>query len=244
MIEKYGAELSASNIVDRIKRLIELGVSIPLKKEWVIKGFGGTQWNRRETDIIDFNAGFDYLNRCRAIKFINSETFELLEYFETLAPKYHVPPPFPIQINRQISNEAENMQHCYYWLHTFENTLRNFLQKSFLEKYGESWYDKLSPKIKGEIDRNKDKWRGGIPPRNPLEFTTLSALHNIIMSKWQEIFEAKLKDTNPNSIGESLNRIEGFRNSIAHTRVLTEQESQLFYAEISIVLSLIKPLTQ
>lgn len=45
MIEKYGAELSASNIVDRIKRLIELGVSIPLKKEWVIKGFGGTQWN-------------------------------------------------------------------------------------------------------------------------------------------------------------------------------------------------------
>lgn len=244
MIEKYTAEVSAGKIVERIKYLVRQGVPSSLRKEWVVNGFGGTRWNMRETDAIDFNAGFDYLNRCRAIKFSDSETFELLEYFETLVPKYQAPPPLPIQIDRQIGNEAENMQHCYYWLHIFENTLRNFLQKSLSEAYGENWHDQLSQKTKNEIDRNKGRWRGGIPPRNPLEFTTLSTLHNIIMNKWQEIFEAKFKNTNPTSLGESLNRIEEFRNTIAHARMLTEGESQVFYLEISRVLSCIKMLAK
>jgi hypothetical protein len=240
MVEKYTTEVSVTKIVERIKYLVRQGVPSPLRKEWVANGFGGTRWNMRETDAINFNAGFDYLKRCRAIKVMDTETFELLEYFETFAPEYHAPPSLPIQIDRQISNEAENMQHCYYWLYVFENTLRNFVQGCLSETYGENWYDELSQKVRRGIEHNEKGWPGGIPPRTRLEFTTLSALRNIIMSKWKEVFEVKFGTTNPTSLGESLNRIEEFRNTIVHTRMLREDESRVFYSEISRVLSCVK----
>lgn len=239
-MEKYTAEVSARKIVERIKHLLGQGVAIPLKKEWVIKGFGGTLWNLREAGAIDFDAGFDYLNRCRAIKTIEREAFELTEYFETLTPKYHAPPPFPIQIDRQIRNEAENMQHCYYWLYIFENTLRDFIQNSLSGKYGEDWYNELSQGVKREIELNKGKWHSGILPRNRLEFTTLDELHSIIRNKWGDGFKEKFENIDQASLIESLKRIEKFRNTIAHSRMLTEEESNTFYYEIKRVLSSIK----
>jgi len=240
MTEKYTAEVSARKIIERVKCLLGQGVSIPLRREWVVIGFGGYLWNRRESDAIDFDAGFDYLSRCRAIRVIDAETFESTEYFETLSPKYHAPPPFPIQIERQIRNEAENMQHCHYWLYIFENILRSFISNSLAERYGENWEDGLRQKIKKEIGLNKSRWRGGILPRNPLEFTTLPTLHTIIMDKWPEIFKDKFENTNPASLRESLDRIEEFRNTIAHSRMLTEEESKVFYYEINRVLSSLK----
>ena len=240
MMETYTAEVSARKIVERIKHLLAQGVPNPLKKEWVIRGFGGTLWNVRESGAIDFEAGFDYLSRCRVLNIINPETFEITEYFDTFAPKYHAPPPLPIQINRQIENEAENMQHCYYWLYIFENTLRNFIEESLKERYGERWYDELSKKVRDEIEKNKDGWRGGVPLRNPLEFSLLSTLHKIIMNKWNEVFKDKFENINPASLRESLNRIENFRNAIAHSRMLKKEEFEVFYYEIGKVLSSIK----
>jgi len=240
MVEKYTAEASARKIVERVKHLLQVDVPSPLKKKWIIEGFGGSRWNARESAAIDFEAGFDYLSRCRAINLIDEETFEITEYFETFAPRKHAPPPLPIQINRQIENEAENMQHCYYWLYIFENSLRNFIQKSLSEKYGDKWYDGLSQKVKNEIEQNKNRWHGGIPPRNLLEFTTLPILHSIIMKEWDSVFKYKFKNINPNSLNESFNRIEEFRNTIAHSRMLTEEESKVFYYEVNKVSSSIK----
>ncbi len=224
----------------KIKHLLAQGVQIPLKKKWITKGFGGTQWNDRETDAINFDAGFDYLSRCRVLNIIDAETFEITEYFDNFAPKYHTPPSLPIQINRQIENEAENIQHCYYWLYIFENTLRDFIQKSLSERYGENWRDELSQSVKKEIKRNQDRWHGGIPPRNPLEFSLLPTLHTIIMNKWKNVFKDKFENTNPASLKESLNRIEEFRNTIAHNCMLTEEESKVFYYEINRVLPSLK----
>lgn len=239
-MEKYTVEVSATKIVERIKHLLGQGVQIPLKKTWVITGFGGTLWVTRESDAIDFGAGFDYLHRCRAIKVIDAETFELGPYFETLTPpKYPAPPPFPIQIDRQIRNEAENMQHCYYWLYIFENTLRNFIGDSLSAKY-ENWYDALSEKVKKNIERNKKKWPRGIPPRSPLEFTELSILHTTIEKEWDNVFKAKFEGISQASLKESLDRIEEFRSTIAHNRMLAEEESKAFYNEIKRVLSSIK----
>lgn len=240
MAEKYLKEVSAAKIVERIKGLLSRGVSTPLRKEWVIRGFGGTQWNLRETSAIDFDAGFDYLSRCRAINIINEETFEITDYFETFAPRYPAPPPLPIQISKQIENEAEVMRHCYHWLFVFENTLRTFIQDSLSEKYGKDWCDKLSKKVKADIEKNKKNWCGGIPPRSPLEFTELPSLGNIIMSKWQDVFKDKFVNINPTSLEESLKKIEGFRNAIAHCRMLTEEQSRMFYYEVKRVLSSLK----
>ncbi|MEM0049407.1 MAG: Swt1 family HEPN domain-containing protein [Candidatus Bathyarchaeia archaeon] len=162
---------------------------------------------------------------------------EVTEYFLTFVPKYHTPPPFPIQIDTQIEKEAENMRNCYHWLYIFENTLRNFIHNCLLERYGEKWFEELSQRVKKEIEENKKRWRGGIQPRTPLEFTTLPTLSNILMSKWSDVFQDKFKNTNPTSLKESLNKIEGFRNTIAHNRMLTEDESKVFYYEVKSVLS-------
>jgi hypothetical protein len=240
MVQKYTATVSATKIMDRIKGLLGRGVPVPLKKEWVIKGFGGILWNLRESDAIDFDSGFDYLNRYRAIKFIDTETFNLTPYFETLSPGYHAPPPFPIQIDRQISKEAEIVQHCHYWLYVFENTMRNFIQESLSEKYGKDWHDKLTERVKGEIEKNKKRWYSEIPPRNPLEFTELPSLGSIIMNEWQNVFGDKFENTNPTSLEEALKSIERFRNSVAHSRMLSEGESTMFFHEITRVLSSIK----
>ena len=132
------------------------------------------------------------------------------------------------------------MQQCYSLLYIFENTLRNLVKDSLTEKYGACWYDKLTDKVKREIEKNKKGWQGGIPPRNDLEFTLISTLHNIINSKWIDIFQDKFKNTNPTSLGESLRKIEEFRNTIAHTRMLTDEEFRLFHDEIRRVLSSIK----
>jgi len=237
---KYTAEVSAIKIIRRIKDLLGQGISSPLEKKWIIKGFGGTLWNTRETDAINFDDGFDYLSRCRVVNIIDAKTFELTEYFEKFAPKYHVPPSLSIQINRQIRNEAEIMEHCYYWLFIFENSLRNFIQDSLLKKYGENWDDKLSECVKKEIEKNKKRWYGGIQPRNLLEFTELPSLGNIIMNKWQDVFRDKFKNTNPTSLKESLERIEHFRNAIAHSRMLIEAEAKVFYYEVNKILSSIE----
>ena len=77
-MEKYTVEVSVIKIEKRIKHLLGQGVLPPLKKSWVIDGFGGTLWNRRETDVIDFDAGLDYLGRERVINIIDKETFELV----------------------------------------------------------------------------------------------------------------------------------------------------------------------
>jgi len=42
-MEKYTAEVSAVKIVERIKHLLAQGVQTPLKRKWVIEGFGGTR---------------------------------------------------------------------------------------------------------------------------------------------------------------------------------------------------------
>jgi hypothetical protein len=240
MGEKYTAEVSAMRVVERIKYLLARGTPTPLKREWIIKGFGGTLWNARENAVIDFDAGFNYLSRCRAIKIINVEEIEITEYFDLFGPKPHYPQPLPVQIERQIESEAENMQHCYYWLYTFENTLRNFIQTSLSERYGERWYDELTKRVRKEIEENRKKWHGGIPERNPLEFTSLRTLHTIILNKWEDIFKGKFKAIDPTSLRESLDRIEAFRNTIAHSRMLSDEESKVFYYEIKNVLSSIK----
>lgn len=178
----------------------------------------------RETSSIDFDAGFNYLSRCRVTN-ITDEKIETTEYFKTLAPKYHAPPPLHIQISKQIENEAEVTQRCYYWLFIFENKMRIFIQDSLSEKYGENWYNILSEKVKHKIEKNRKSWHGGVQPRSPLEFTELSSLGNIIMSKWKDVFENKFVNTNLTSLKESLKRIESFRKGIAHNRMLTEEES-------------------
>lgn len=237
---KYTVEVSAQKIKERINYLLNYGAPQPLKRELVINGFG-FKFNARETDVIDFKAGFDFLEKSRAIKFVDKEAFEITEYFERLTPsEYAAPRPLSIIIDEQIKKEAANMQQCYRWLHIFENSLRNLVKDSLTEKYGARWYDELTERVKREIKRNKEGWRGGIPPRNDLEFTLLSTLHNIINSNWKAIFQDKFKNTNLTSLGESLQKIEEFRNTIAHTRMLTEEEFRLFYDEIGRVLSSIK----
>ena len=228
--------MSARKIMERIKSLLADGVPSPLHKDLIIRGFGKFWWIPQESEVIDFEAGFDYLSRCRVLNIIDKERFEITEYFKTFAPKPTTPSSLDIQVNRQIRNEAENMQHCYLWLYIFENTLRNFVQKAMRNKYGKKWYDKLSQRTKNEIEENRSKWQGGIPPRNPLESSLLSTLHRIIMNKWEDVFKDKFRNMNPSSLRESLNRIEEFRNTIAHSRMLTKDEAKVFYYEVTKVL--------
>jgi len=45
----------------------------------------------------------------------------------------------------------------------------------------------LGKEVQDEIEENKNRRHGGVPPRNPLEFSLLSTLHKIIMNQWNEV---------------------------------------------------------
>lgn len=66
MNKKYSAEVSSTKILERIMRLLEEGTPTPLDKDWIINGFAN-RWNKRHTDVIDFESGFDYLIKNKLI---------------------------------------------------------------------------------------------------------------------------------------------------------------------------------
>jgi len=238
-VDKYSAEVSAQKIKSRIDQLSSQGTPIPLKRQYAMEGFGGTRWSKWESNAIDFEAGFEYLVRCRAIQFIDDEQFETTEFFQHMTKKFDEPPPFPFQLKKQIVTEADNMHLSYHWLYIFENTLRSFVYDALIEHYEDKWYDKLSNPVKQKIKQNKARWQSGLKPRNELEFTELPNLSNIIKKEWTTLFGNNFKNIDQAELDQSLKKIEKFRNSIAHCRMFTEDEFREFYSEIQRIIKAI-----
>lgn len=76
MTDKYTPEVSATHIVNRMTSLINSGTPTPIKKQWIVNGFG-TLWNRRITEVIDFDNGIIYALEKGYIKESGIEMFEL-----------------------------------------------------------------------------------------------------------------------------------------------------------------------
>ncbi|MEH7084794.1 nucleotide-binding protein [Neobacillus drentensis] len=77
MIEKLPVEASANEIIGRMNRLVsEYGV-MELKIDWIRGGYGRLLWNKRGTEVIDFDSGFKLLVKQGIISFIDPNRIRL-----------------------------------------------------------------------------------------------------------------------------------------------------------------------
>ena len=89
----------------------------------------------------------------------------------------------------QRRNQALEMARLFAVLFCFENEIRNFIRETLLEKFGKSWLDHISPKIrKFAEDRretaSKDSWLEG-EKTDLLGFVDFGHLSQIIIANWE-----------------------------------------------------------
>jgi hypothetical protein len=131
-------------------------------------------------------------------------------------------------------NNALEMARLFAVLFCFENEIRDFIREALIEKEGNTWIDKLPPKIKEHAESRrdtalKDSWLEG-EKSDLLGFVDFGQLALIIIAKW-DIF----KDVIPTQhwLKQRMDELEKCRNFIAHNRMLLPSEFQRIYMYIS-----------
>ena len=79
-MEKLPARSSVNIIISRINQLSSKYSLSELKVNWIKEGLG-IPWNKRDTSIINFEMGLDYLEKRGFIKFVDKESVRLGAYF-------------------------------------------------------------------------------------------------------------------------------------------------------------------
>ena len=116
------------------------------------------------------------------------------------------------------------MTASYRTLFILENHIRNFIEKKLMIKHGLEWWGKgISQSLQNKIDDRKKEelqfpWIVS-SNKNNLEYLSFPDLTKILINQW-DVFKEYLK--NQNQIELRLNELEEIRNSIGHSRTLTE----------------------
>jgi predicted nucleotide-binding protein len=100
MIEKLSGEVSANEIIGRINTLASQYSTNELKVDWIKGGYGRYLWNKRETEVIDFDTGFKFIVKQGIITFVDQNRFRVnfIDYNE--------------KINKQEDNQMDNEVQC------------------------------------------------------------------------------------------------------------------------------------
>ena len=120
---------------------------------------------------------------------------------------------------------ARRMSIVYVAVHSFENTVREFVRTAMFEEYKEEWWDKVPTRIKTKVtsrieDESKFRWhgaRGG----SEIEYCDFGDLSSIIVTNW-EIFKDVLADLE--WVKATLSVLERSRNIIMHGGELDIQD--------------------
>lgn len=133
-----------------------------------------------------------------------------------------------------LEQEAKFMSNAYSILFKLENELRTFIEKRLREEYNEEWWVKGVPlRVRKSAEQNEEK-----EPNSALGllyFTEFSDLRKIIQKEenWHNIFKKYF--TTLEQIISRLDELEHIRHTIAHTRLLSNEDFEkldLFYREI------------
>lgn len=146
-------------------------------------------------------------------------------------------------IQPSLEDAADRMQRAYRLLFLLENNLRQLVEQQLKRQFGDvDWWEKgATREAKKERDKNqrdpKWKWHESIAA-SPLNYVYFPTLHDIIVNKNWEIFEAAL---GPEArFSADFQSLEVPRNLIAHNNVLSQQEFYDFCRTANRLLEIIK----
>lgn len=121
---------------------------------------------------------------------------------------------------------AKSMAIVYTTIAAFENSIRELVTKTLIEKYKEEWWEKgVSSGIRDKAqkrltDEQSARWhsqRG----QDPINYTTFSDLKNIMQNNW-DVFEVSIGDISwAAGIFET---VERSRNVIMHSGMLEKED--------------------
>jgi hypothetical protein len=131
--------------------------------------------------------------------------------------------------DRTIDN-ATVMSGEYEILFRLENRLRQFIEKNMRLRYGSDWWNSghIPLKVKENVDKllNDERSLGWQVSEtdNDTEYLQFGQIGNIIFKNWKDCFEQIFYDQI--KITSKLDELEKIRNSIAHTRMLSQEGSK------------------
>lgn len=117
------------------------------------------------------------------------------------------------------------MLNAYRLLFYLENYMRKFIESKLIAIYKNDWWDKgITLSIRKDvIEKRKKELEAGwkvSETNSGIEFLDFTDLERVIRKNWQECFESCFHDLD--KINSRLTMLENIRNSIAHTRTLTD----------------------
>ncbi len=127
-------------------------------------------------------------------------------------------------LQNTTEDNAVVMGNAYRILFIVENRLRRFIESKLRSKHGPDWWNIcVSEKIKKRVDEMKQAeldlgWKIS-ETTSDTEYLLFEHLEKIITTNWKDIFESVFQDLP--KISHRLRELEGIRNSIAHTRILS-----------------------
>jgi len=133
-----------------------------------------------------------------------------------------------------LEKETKFMSNAYSILYQLENQLRIFIEKKLCEEYKEEFWQKGIPlRVRRNAEQRKER-----EPNSPLSllyYTEFSDLRKIMQKdeNWHTIFKKHF--TTLEQIISRLDELENIRHTIAHTRLLSNddfEKLELFYREI------------
>ena len=121
--------------------------------------------------------------------------------------------------------DAQQMAIVYTALHTFENTVRHFVQRAMAEQYKEDWWSKVPERIRKKVTTRMDEdakfryhvSRGG----SEIMYCDFGDLSSIMATNWTA-FEAVLVNMEWAKI--LLSTLEKSRNIVMHGGVLAKED--------------------
>jgi DNA-binding MarR family transcriptional regulator len=131
--------------------------------------------------------------------------------------------------DRTIDNAAV-MSCAYKILFELENHLKQFIEKNMRTSYGSDWWNSgyIPLKVRANVDKLiheelSSSWQ--ISDTNiDTEYLQFGNIGNIIFNNWKDCFEQFFHDQI--KIIPKLEELEKIRNSIAHTRMLSQEGSK------------------
>lgn len=130
-------------------------------------------------------------------------------------------------VEESIRAGANAMQRSFRTLFVLENVVRSLIDARLKDKYGSNWFDsKATAPMKGKLKDRKAKeekhqWHTG-RNKEPLFYMDFSDLAKLIVNNW-----AEFEDLLPTQswVQSRLDEAERSRNVIAHTNILSSEES-------------------
>lgn len=130
-------------------------------------------------------------------------------------------------VEESVRSGAMAMQKAYRILYVLENVVRSLINARLKDKYGTNWFDvKGTAGMKSKYaDRKKkeekNQWHTG-RNREPLFYMDFGDLSKLIVNNWP-VFDDLLP--NQSWVQSRLEEAERSRNVIAHTNLLSSEES-------------------